>query len=246
MLSSRSRPPASGTDRDLLASQGPETDRGPALTAWGLLRSWGSSSRGRGGSHRRWPPCIQCPLAKRVVRDIFPSLNGGAGLWPGAVWAQPSQPEEDIVMWTGRAAIGSVVGAGVLITAIAVAQTPNRADVGGEVARNAQRMLVEGKQIFRYDTFGDEVFWGDALQLHKAIAGSANGGVGGGVSPKTALSVGLKVDAEALPKDLVAGIKAGKVNLDDPATTLALLKLNSVTGLKATFEKDGRLKSIGI
>ena len=60
---------------------------------------------------------------------------------------------------------------------------------------------------------------GDALQLHKAIAGEKNGGVGGGVSPKTALSVGLKVDTEALPAALVAQIKAGKVDLDDPATT---------------------------
>ncbi len=60
-------------------------------------------------------------------------------------------------------------------------------------------MIAEGKQTFRYDTFGSEAFWGDALQLHKAIAGEKNGGVGPGVSPKTALSVGLKVDADALP-----------------------------------------------
>src|SRR5262245_32475183 len=85
---------------------------------------------------------------------------------------------------------------------------------------NAQRMLEEGKQTFRYDTFGSEAFWGDALHLHQAIAGSANGGVGPGVSPKTALAVGLKVDTEALPASLVEQIKAGKVNLDDPATTL--------------------------
>jgi hypothetical protein len=148
-------------------------------------------------------------------------------------------------MWMRRAAVGSFVGA-TLLTAVAVAKTPTRADVSSEIARNAQRMLDEGKQIFRYDTFGDEEFWGDALQLHKALAGSANGGVGGGVSPKTALSVGLKVDAEVLPKDLVASIKAGKVNLDDPATTLALLKLNAVVGVKGTFEKNGRLKSMGI
>ena len=107
-------------------------------------------------------------------------------------------------------------------------------------------MLDEGRQTFRYDSFGDEAFWSDALLLNKAIAGAANGGVGAGVSPKTALSVGLKVDAQALPKDLVAKIKAGKVNLEDPATTLALLKLNAVVGVKGTFEKDGRMKAIGI
>src|SRR5512132_2895551 len=120
-------------------------------------------------------------------------------------------------MWTRRATVGSIVGASLIIAATAVAQTPNPSDSGGDIARNAQRMLDEGRQIFRYDTFGDEAFWGDALKLQGAIAGAANGGVGSGVSPKTALSVGLKVDAEALPKDLVAAIKAGKVNLDDPA-----------------------------
>ena len=61
----------------------------------------------------------------------------------------------------------------------------------------------DGQQIFRYDTFGDEAFWGDTLRLHEAIAGSATGGVGPGVSPRTALAVGLKVDVDALPNDLV-------------------------------------------
>ena len=79
-----------------------------------------------------------------------------------------------------------------------------------QISAYAQRMIEEGRQIFRFDTFGSEAFWGDALQLHKAIAGEKNGGVGGGVSPKTALSVGLKVDTEALPAELVAQIKAGR------------------------------------
>jgi hypothetical protein len=69
---------------------------------------------------------------------------------------------------------------------------------------NAQRMLEEGKQTFRFDTFGDEAFWSDALQLHRAIAGAPNGGVGPGVSPKTALAVGLKVDSAALPDSLLS------------------------------------------
>src|SRR5512132_1794939 len=62
------------------------------------------------------------------------------------------------------------------------------------IGAHAQKMIEEGRQIFRFDTFGSEAFWGDALQLHKAIAGEKNG-VGPGVSPKMALSVGLKVDA---------------------------------------------------
>src|SRR2546422_10219124 len=64
------------------------------------------------------------------------------------------------------------------------------------------RSLEDGRQTFRFNTFGDEAFWGDALQLHRAIAGSPNGGIGPGVSPKTALAVGLKVDVDALPETL--------------------------------------------
>src|SRR5689334_6502461 len=67
----------------------------------------------------------------------------------------------------------------------------------------AARTLEEGRQVFRYNTFGSEAFWGNALHLHEAIAGSANGGVGPGVTPKTALAVGLKVDADALPAAVV-------------------------------------------
>ena len=73
---------------------------------------------------------------------------------------------------------------------------------------HAQRMLEEGKQTFRFDTFGDEAFWSDALQLHRAIAGANLGGVGPGVNPKTALAVGLKVDSEALPQSLICAIEA--------------------------------------
>jgi hypothetical protein len=111
---------------------------------------------------------------------------------------------------------------------------------------NSARMLDEGKQTFRFDTFGDEAFWSDALQLHRAIEGANFGGVGPGVSPKTALAVGLKVDSDALPGSLVSQLKHGRVNLDDPATTLALLKLNAVVGVKGTFNGDGSLKSVGI
>jgi len=116
----------------------------------------------------------------------------------------------------------------------------------GEIARHAQAMMDDGKKIFRYDTFGSEAFWGDALGLHKAIAGEKNGGVGPGVSPKTALAVGLKVDTDALPAALVQQIKAGKVNLDDPATTIALLKLNAVVGVTAFTTPEGGVRSVGI
>src|SRR5215471_18743045 len=123
-------------------------------------------------------------------------------------------------------------------------KTPQSFD--GVVSRNAQKMMEQGRRIFRFDTFGSEAFWGDALQLHKAIAGEKNGGVGGGVSPKTALSVGLKVDVEVLPDSLRQQLKEGKVDLDDPGTTLALLKLNSVVGVTGFFDQKGGIRSMGI
>jgi hypothetical protein len=111
---------------------------------------------------------------------------------------------------------------------------------------NADRMIVDGRHTFRFDTFGDEAFWGDTLQLHEAIAGSGLGGIGPGVSPKIALAVGLKVDVDALPNDLINALKRGQVNLDDPATTVALLKLNSVVGVTGFFNQGGQLRSMGI
>lgn len=119
-------------------------------------------------------------------------------------------------------------------------------DFDAAIENNAQRLIEEGRQIFRYDTFGSEAFWGDTLQLHKAIAGEANGGVGPGVSPATALSVGLKVDADALPAALKERLAAGEVDLDDPATTIALLKLNAVVGVTAFADPDGAIGSMGI
>ncbi len=114
------------------------------------------------------------------------------------------------------------------------------------INQNAQRMLDEGRRIFRFDTFGSEDFWGGKLRLHEAIVGQKLGGVGPGVSPKMALSLGLKVDSEALPSDLVASIKAGKVDMDDPASTVVLLKANAVVGVTAFLNPDGSAKSVGI
>lgn len=110
----------------------------------------------------------------------------------------------------------------------------------------ARAMLEEGRQTFRKETFGDEAFWGDTLQLHKAVEGATLGGVGPGLSPKAALAAGLKVDSESLPAALVAMVSAGKVNLDDPATTVALLKLNAVVGVTGKFDANGSMTGIGI
>jgi hypothetical protein len=123
--------------------------------------------------------------------------------------------------------------------------TIHSGDYDRQIHDHAARMLKEGQQIFRFDTFGSEEFWGGKLGLHEAVAGEKLGGVGKGVSPKAALALGLKVDAEALPADLVAKIKANEVDLDDPATTAALLKLNAVVGLTGFFERD-ELRTMGI
>ena len=89
-------------------------------------------------------------------------------------------------------------------------------------------LAQQGKDIFRTDTFGDEAFWTDTLHLNQVIASA--------VDPTTALSVGLKVDAEALPAAVVQGIQGGTISLTSPATTIALLKLNAVVGVKGTVE----------
>lgn len=114
------------------------------------------------------------------------------------------------------------------------------------IERDAREMLSEGREIFRFDTFGDEAFWGDTLRLHDAIQGAVFGGVGPGVSPATALAVGLKVDVEVLPKNLRRALSRGAVDLNDPATTLALLQLNAVVGVTGRFATDGSLDGIGI
>jgi len=114
-----------------------------------------------------------------------------------------------------------------------------------QIVANANEFIEDGRSTFRFDTFGDEAFWGGALQLHQAIKGSALGGVGPGISPSTALSLGLKVDVDALPQPLINKLKQGKVNLDDPATTVALLKLNAVVGVQGFFAGNN-LNSVGI
>lgn len=99
---------------------------------------------------------------------------------------------------------------------------------GGGSDDNNEALVAEGQQIFRSDTFGDEIFWTDKLKMNEVISSA--------VSPATALSVGLKVDADALPAAVVDGIKNGSISLTDPATTVALIKLNAVVGLKGTVQ----------
>jgi len=117
---------------------------------------------------------------------------------------------------------------------------------GREANVNSQKMIKEGREAFRFDTFGDEEFWGGTLKLHEAIKGKALGGVAPGLSPQTALSLGLKVDVNLLPSHVVRGLASGAVDLTNPATTIELLKLNSVVGVKGFFDRGGNLESVGI
>ena len=135
----------------------------------------------------------------------------------------------------------------VLASACATQTPPSETPVGtptaGGPATNdlSPQNLAAGQQIFRFETFGDEQFWTDTARMHEVVQKS--------VSPTTALSVGLKVDADAIPPDVAAAIKAGKVDLNDPATTVTLLKLNAVVGLKgtvATINGKDTLTRLGI
>jgi len=106
------------------------------------------------------------------------------------------------------------------------------------VSPGQSQSASEGRSIFRFDTFGNEQFWTDVLRMQQVLRN---------VSPRTALSVGLKVDSDALPPELINAIKAGQVNLDDPKVTVQLLKLNAVIGVigKVAGANDN-LATIGI
>jgi hypothetical protein len=142
------------------------------------------------------------------------------------------------------AGVGLILYLGFVAVNLAVSGVTGDQDTANE--RAANQLFRQGKQVFRFDTFGDEAFWGGSLQLHRAIEGERLGGVGPGVSPRTALAVGLRVDSTALPEKLKNALRHGRVDLDSPATTLALLKLNSVVGLDGFFNRQGTLSSIGI
>src|SRR3954463_166062 len=192
-----------------------------------------SRSQANAAHERRAPCCfgLACPIKRERLRSCC-IQRPIADRWFGRrLRVVCSRRHEEARMRSRSILIASACGAGLCGTLLAAA-APQLKGHDAAIARHAQIMMDEGRKTFRYDTFGSEAFWGDALQLHKAIAGEKNGGVGPGVSPKAALSVGLKVDADVLPNALKKQIAAGKVNLDDPATTIALLKLNAVVGVK--------------
>src|SRR5262249_51338912 len=118
----------------------------------------------------------------------------------------------------------------------AMASQPAPAEIFGSAEDNSRELIQQGRQVFRFDTFGDEAFWGDQLHLHEAIAT---------LTPRQVLGLGLKVDADALPPKELQALLHGKVNLDDPAVTLRLLQQNAVLGVTGFFN-NGTLRSVGI
>ena len=106
----------------------------------------------------------------------------------------------------------------------------------GDSIAPSRQALNEGRQIFRFNTFGDETFWTDTLRMHEVVQT---------VPPTVALAVGLKVDADTLPDAVLQAIQAGQVDLADPATTVTLLKLGAVVGLKATVDENNQITSLG-
>lgn len=99
-------------------------------------------------------------------------------------------------------------------------------------------LIDQGKQIFRFDTYNDETFWTDTLRMHEMIRDS--------ISPATALSVGLKVDVDALPSAVRTALQNGTIDLNDPATTVALLKLGAVVGVIGHVDASNTLTGVGI
>ncbi len=132
------------------------------------------------------------------------------------------------------ASIAYVIGIALAISGLAPA---SRTVVQAAQAQNTNSPQKQGQDIFRFDTFGDEQLWTDVLQMPQAISK---------ISPNTALSVGLKVDVDALPADVRAALAAHEVDLDSPAVTLALLKLNAVVGVKGQVDESGQLTTIGV
>ena len=138
--------------------------------------------------------------------------------------------------------IFSIAGSGLLATLFVSSPAQQRSDLEDR----AGLLVRQGREVFRHDTFGNEAFWGGTLRLHEAIAGADLGGVGPGVSPATALAVGLKVDVDALDSATLQAIISGQANLTDPATTLSLLQQEAVVGVRGQFSERGGLESVGI
>ncbi len=133
----------------------------------------------------------------------------------------------------GAATLGSMIACILLVAGCNGSNHHNSTEPSAELD---PELVAQGQQVFRYDTFGDETFWTDILQMHTIIQAA--------VDPLTAASVGLKIDADVLPQEVVQGIQDGSIALDDPQTTLALLQMNAVVGVQGEVSQapDGKLQ----
>src|SRR5215203_1897375 len=162
------------------------------------------------------------------------------GLWPrharsaGPERPRPTPSEGDDMRFIGAAslAFALAVGFAVQSPSAGASQAVRRA-----VVRSQPGQPLDGRTIFRFDTFGDEQLWTDVLRMHEVLPT---------VAPATALAVGLKVDSDALPSNVIQSLRAGTLKLDDPALTVQLLRLNAVIGVVGTVTDDGQLTKVGV
>lgn len=139
-----------------------------------------------------------------------------------------------VLVLTGALAVGISLSYRAAQSPPTPVQQPAVADAALE---NAQKLIAQGRAVFRYDRLGSHTFFSRTIKLHRALAT---------VSPRTALAVGVKVDSEALPPEVIDAILSGAVDLDDPAVTLALFRLDAVVGVSGQFTEDGTLFEAGI
>ena len=140
------------------------------------------------------------------------------------------------VRFVATALAALVFSAGLVALLASTSSSPPRLTKNDQaINANGLKMINDGRQIFRYDTFGDEAFWTGVLRINEPLRS---------LTPRKALSLGLKVDSDALSSDLINKIRAGQVNLDDPAVTAALLKANAVLGVTGTF-RGSQLAAVG-
>jgi hypothetical protein len=152
----------------------------------------------------------------------------------------PNRTSERSKNMRGRIILFVAIGLVVLV-AIAASGTRNTSrptsQFLGSAENNSAQLIQQGREIFRFDTFGDEAFRGGQLQLHQAI---------NTLTPRNALALGLKVDAEALSPSVVEAIKHGKINLDDPSVTRTLIQQKAVLGVVGFFDNNNTLRSVGL
>jgi hypothetical protein len=164
-------------------------------------------------------------------------------LWSGHIWRIVMRIRKSLFRGGSRVGAGFgalvVAGAGGIATTVLIGWAKPGPPEGGNtdaIAANSVLLLGEGRDTFRNDTFGDEAFWGDTLHLHEALAT---------LTPAQVLSLGVKVDSQALPHNTIAALRSGRLNVNDPGVTLELLRADAVVGVKGVFT-GSTLSSVGI